>query len=76
MDYKKFWAESMNLNASTTYEPPAELVVGDRVADVYADSLGTVTGFEGGNGVVVKWDDHQPEDDQLPLPERSDLRRL
>ncbi len=70
-----FWAEMMNLNAGRVAPAPAEVAVGDRVADVYADSQGTVTGFEG-NGVVVAWDDHQPEDDQLPLPERSDLRRL
>lgn len=55
---------------------PAELAVGDRVEEIYANTTGTVTGFVGRDEVEVSWDDPAPEDNEVGNFSRAELIKL
>lgn len=77
MGTDKHWAEMMNLKLSATEAPEPDLSVGDRVEETYADTRGTVTGFDEADGVQVRWDDPMPEDEEVGGNwTRSELRKL
>jgi hypothetical protein len=49
------------------------LRLGDRVAEIYADTKGTVTGFGDGDLVKVDWDEPTELDVEMGDPSREEL---